>query len=272
MIAILFWLAGSMVADAAYPLAPQSNRQSDGETQQVGVEADEIQSAVELGRRVAARYRALPYLALSGMVEETQNNHVLAQVYFEAEMADGRHLLNATLAAGVLTISFSDGCVREEFRPAPGAPADAVIEYDAPRAYGTPSIQLRERLGPREGCMIGGMLGTWLGAKARAPVILEKWFAEGKLLPGGVLIDGRPCYIVEWSGSVERTDTLFVEKDSLLLCEWRTAYVDGILRVEHYWLDPRAEVPERAFGGSASTPDTSTREKGGALKTANNRL
>ena len=100
MIAILFWLAGSMVADAAYPLAPQSNRQSDGETQQVGVEADEIQSAVELGRRVAARYRDLPYLALSGMVEETQNNHVLAQVYFEAEMADGRHLLNATLAAG----------------------------------------------------------------------------------------------------------------------------------------------------------------------------
>ena len=117
-----FWLAGSMVADAAYPLAPQSNRQSDGETQQVGVEADEIQSAVELGRRVAARYRDLPYLALSGMVEETQNNHVLAQVYFEAEMADGRHLLNATLAAGVLTISFSDGCVREEFRPRPRPP------------------------------------------------------------------------------------------------------------------------------------------------------
>jgi hypothetical protein len=258
MVEILSWIAGLALAGTVYPNAMASNGPSNGDTQRASLEVDEVHSAVELGRRVAARYRSQAYLALSGTVEETENNSVLAQVYLEAEMADGRYLLNAALAQGVLTVSVSDGCVREEFRPAPGAPVDTSIEYDATRPGGTSSIQLQERLGPREGCMIGGMLATWVGESARPPTLLSARISKGKLLPESER-DGHSCYVVEYSG-FDRKDTFFIQRDSLLLCEWRTTYTDGPLRVEHYWLDPRAEVPAEAFGGSAPDKKAGRRE------------
>jgi len=82
------------------------------------------------------------------------------------------------------------------------------------------------------------------------PVFLaEERFSKGRLLSEGE-IDGHPCYVVEWSG-MGRKDTYFVQKKSLLICEWRTIE-DGNLRVRHYWLDPRPEAPQDAFGGSIS--------------------
>lgn len=196
-------------------------------------------SKQEIALRVEETLRTASYLEMRGSVQQYllrgEDNRViggLEPVEFHSWMAPDR-LRAEVYKDGALIMAFSLIKGRfQEYRPQ--SPRRPLIEYDAPKRWGTDDTVLKSDLD----CLVASQHQTWAGPHSdRAGYFRQRIEAARQVADQTVV--GRRCYVFQeaWSAldeeagrRVDYEHVTYVDQQTFLVVQWDTT-IDGLRRV-----------------------------------------